>query len=65
MGKAGPLGFGSKKEIWVFRGMQQRRPPSAMRNREGSTNGQFGNGSAHGHSGSAHGHGSMHDHDEY
>ncbi|KAJ3551675.1 hypothetical protein NM688_g4564 [Phlebia brevispora] len=28
MGKAGPLGFGARKELWVFRGSRQR-PPSA------------------------------------
>ena len=28
MGKAGPLGFGSRKELWVFRG-SRARPPSA------------------------------------
>lgn len=63
MGKAGHLGFGSRKELWVFKALQQRRPGSALgRNRENSMNGAR-DGSAHGHS-SAAGHGSMHDHDD-
>jgi hypothetical protein len=37
MGKAGPLGFGSKKELWIFMGS----PP-----RSGSAS---GHNSAHGH----------------
>ncbi|KAI0692765.1 hypothetical protein BC835DRAFT_1355983 [Cytidiella melzeri] len=61
MGKAGPLGFGSRKEMWVFRATQARRPPSAHgRNREGSMNGQNGQF----RDGSTHGHGSMPDHDD-
>jgi hypothetical protein len=58
MGKAGPLGFGSRKELWIFRSMPTQRSTSALgRPREGSMNGQYRDGSAHGHS-------SMHDHDD-
>ena len=56
MGKAGPLGFGSRKELWIFRSTQARRPSIGGRNREGSMSSQFRDGSAHGH-------GSMPDHD--
>ncbi|KAI0094871.1 hypothetical protein BDY19DRAFT_915025 [Irpex rosettiformis] len=57
MGKAGPLGFGSRKELWIFRATHTKRPPSAGRNRTGSMNSQVRDGSAHGHN-------SMHDHDD-
>lgn len=63
MGKAGHLGFGSRKELWVFRATQQKRSESAQGwNRDGSVSGQR-DGSAHGH-GSMHGHNSMHNHDD-
>lgn len=56
MGRAGALGFGSKKEIWVFRGVQQRRPGSSLsRHRDESGEGvrdgnMQGRASSHGHS---------------
>lgn len=78
MGKAGHLGFGSRKELWVFRAQQQQRRPGSAggwnrerdREREGGAGGWnregsmngHRDGSAHGHS-SAHGHGSLGDHD--
>ncbi|KAI0348084.1 hypothetical protein BDW22DRAFT_1350231 [Trametopsis cervina] len=59
MGKAGPLGLGSRKELWIFRATASRRPGSAHgRNREPSINSPY-----NGQNGSAHGHSSMHDHD--
>ncbi|KAF7791889.1 hypothetical protein EIP86_002913 [Pleurotus ostreatoroseus] len=33
MGKAGPIGFGSRKELWVFRGSRPR-PASGLAQRE-------------------------------
>ncbi|EKM61066.1 uncharacterized protein PHACADRAFT_247419 [Phanerochaete carnosa HHB-10118-sp] len=49
MGKAGPLGFGSKKELWILRSAQQRDSSAS------GQNSVHGHNSAHGHS--AHGHG--------
>lgn len=43
LGKTTPLGFGSKKELWIFKGMQTRSGSASGHN---SVNGPN---SAHGH----------------